>query len=98
VRGDGQQLGMVEALDGELGGGIEGAQGLEVVAKELCADGELLARAPRVDNAAADAPVAFLLDGADAVIADFCQLFDKFAKFYFRVCGDRPRGLWGQAP
>ncbi len=91
VRGDGQQFGMVDALDGKLRRGVEGAQGLEVVAEKFGADGELLAGAPRIDNAAAHAPVAFLLHGADAVIAYFRQFFNKFAKFYFRTRGDRPR-------
>ena len=57
-----QQLAGVYSADGELRRRVEGSQALQLVAEELGADRELVARAPCVDDAAPDRTVAFLFN------------------------------------
>ena len=71
---DGEDFAAVDAFDGGLGGGVEGAEGFEVVAEEFGADGEVVPRAPDIDDAAADRAVAFLLDLGEALVAEAGEL------------------------
>ena len=84
---DRHQLGGVDALDGPLARGVEGAQAFEVLAEEFGTDGELFARTPGVDEAATDRKVAFLLNGRNAIVAHIREF-----------CADRGEGRWGTVP
>ena len=61
-------------LDGALRRRLEAPQAFEVVAEELGADGELLARTPRVDDSAADRIVPRLLNRRHAAVAHLGEL------------------------
>ena len=70
-----QKLRPVNALDGNLGCRIEGAEAFHLIAEEFGADWEFLSRRPGVKNAAAYGEIAFGLDQGDATIADFGEFF-----------------------
>ena len=61
--------GIINALVAALGGRIEAAQAIDLVAKELDAQGPLVGAGPHIDDPAASAQLAGTLDGGRGAVA-----------------------------
>src|SRR6185369_11048347 len=60
-----------------LVGGVEAAQGVDLIAEEVEAQGQLFAGREQVDQRAADRIFAMLGDGVGALVAERVQLLDQ---------------------
>ena len=75
--GEGEEAGGVELRRGALGLGVELADGVDLVAEEVDADGAILLGRVDVDDAAAHGDLAGHLDDIDAGVADGEQVLDE---------------------
>ncbi len=73
----GRRRALVELGAGALGLGVEFADGLDLVAEEVDADGAVLLGGVDVDDAAADGDLAGHLDDIDAGVADGEEMLDE---------------------
>ena len=91
--GEGQQQGLIEGRGGALGIGIEFADGLDLVAEELEADGAVGFGRIDVEDAAAEGDLAGHLDHVDAGVADAGEVVDQHVGTYsFAALEDVARG------
>ncbi len=75
--GEGEEEDVVDGRLGALGFGIEAADGLDLVAEEVDADGTVLFRGVDVEDATAEGDLAGHFDDIDAGVADFEEVVDN---------------------